>query len=541
MRERLLGIVNGGRDRWKALGRNQKIQIIAIAAVIVLALVFTLYLTMRTKMVMLVDNKDLTVISEMRAAVSDAGIASRVTDSGRGLEVDAKRAVDAQVILAEQNLMSDTSGNLFTYQDALSYSGMGTTETIKKENLKKAKESELSQALTTFTGITGAVVTLTLPENSTFFREPVDQARASALITTSRTLDKSEALGIANFLRASVDGLTLDNIEIIDQNYNLVYSGSQGANGGIGTALEQEQDRKTEMEMKLRAQLAPLADEIKVTANLKFDWSSSSTDSTQFQTPVAGSDTGIVSSETVTSQSSTGTQTGGEPGTNANAQTTPQYQAGGAAGASAKANSRTSDYAVNRTDTHTETAVGGLLPDQSSIAIMLYYHPVYDQAQMTAGGSLSGQTWDQFKAATATREVPVDQSIVDNVVAATGIANVSVKAYEIPHFVDEVKTAMNVQQIIIFVVLAILILLLAYGIIARAKPAVITETEPELSVEELLMSTRMDEEKETEAEKLMEIEFNKESETKKQIEKFVAERPEAVAQLLRNWLNNEWE
>jgi len=539
MRDRLLGIVNRARDRWNALGKNQKLQIIVIAAVFVLALILTVYLATRTKMVMLVDNKDLTVISSMQRAVGDAGIRSRTTADGRGLEVDAKMATQAQVILAEQNLMSDSSGNLFTYQDALTYSGMGTTETIKKENLKKAKESSLSQALRTFNGITHAVVTLTLPDNARFFREPVDQARASALITTARTLDKAEALGVANFLRASVDGLTMDNIEIIDQNYNLVYSGSQQQYGGAGNALEQEQQRKSEMEMKLRAQLAPLADEIKVTANLRFDWSRTSSSSVQFQSPNQGSDTGLVSSETVTSESATGTQTGGAPGIGSNNQTTPQYQAGAEAPSTAKANSRSSDYALNRTDTHTETSFGDLMPGQSSIAVMLYYHPIYDEALLTQSGGLGGQTWDQFKAATLTRELPVDQSIIDNVVAATGIANVSVKAYEIPHFADALRTPMNAQQIVIFVILALLILLLAYGIISKARPVEITEVEPELSVEDLLVSTQMEDERARAAEKMLDIDFTKESETKKQIEKFVSEKPEAVAQLLRNWLGDD--
>ncbi|MCL2351488.1 MAG: flagellar M-ring protein FliF [Firmicutes bacterium] len=543
MRDRLLGIANRGKDRWKALGKNQKIQIIVIAAVFALALILTVYLTTRTRMVVLVDNKDLTVISSMQRAVGDTGIAARATSDGRGLEVDAKRATEAQVILAEQNLMSDSSGNLFTYQDALSYSGMGTTETIKKENLKKAKESSLSQALMTFSGIQDAVVTLTLPDNAGFFREPVEQARASALITTAVTLSKSEAQGVANFLRASVDGLTMDNIEIIDQNYNLVYSGSQQAGGGAGSLLEQEQQRKSETEMKLRAQLAPLADEIKVTANLRFDRSKSSSDSVLFHTPNQGSDTGLVSSETVSSESATGAQAGGAPGLTANDQVSAQYQAGTESPTSAKANSRTSDYALNRTDTHTETGFGDLLADQSSIAVMLYYHPIYDEAQLTASGALArdGRTWGEFKAATVTREIPVDQSIVDNVVAATGISNVSVKAYEIPHFADAVRTPMNVQQIMIFVILALLILLLAFGLLSRTRPAEITEIEPALSVEDLLVSTRMEEERAAEAEKLMEIDYSRDSETKKQIEKFVAERPEAVAQLLRNWLSSEWE
>ena len=40
---------------------------------------------------------------------------------------------------------------------------------------------------------------------------------------------------------------------------------------------------------------------------------------------------------------------------------------------------------------------------------------------------------------------------------------------------------------------------------------------------------------------LDDIEAEQSSETKKLIEKFVDENPEAVANLLRNWLNEGWE
>ena len=66
------------------------------------------------------------------------------------------------------------------------------------------------------------------------------------------------------------------------------------------------------------------------------------------------------------------------------------------------------------------------------------------------------------------------------------------------------------------------------------KPVEVTELEPELSVESLLKTTK-------ENQQLEEIEFNDKSSAREQIEKFVDENPEAVASLLRNWLNEEWE
>ena len=61
---------------------------------------------------------------------------------------------------------------------------------------------------------------------------------------------------------------------------------------------------------------------------------------------------------------------------------------------------------------------------------------------------------------------------------------------------------------------------------------VVVEEEEELSVEKLLESA-------PEA-TVEELEVESKSETRKMIEKFVDDNPEAAANLLRNWLNEDW-
>ena len=85
------------------------------------------------------------------------------------------------------------------------------------------------------------------------------------------------------------------------------------------------------------------------------------------------------------------------------------------------------------------------------------------------------------------------------------------------------------------IILAVLIgALLIFVIIRGTAPVKVAETEPELSVEDLLATTKENEEN------LEEIELSDKSETRKMIEKFVDENPEAVAMLLRNWINDDW-
>ena len=80
-------------------------------------------------------------------------------------------------------------------------------------------------------------------------------------------------------------------------------------------------------------------------------------------------------------------------------------------------------------------------------------------------------------------------------------------------------------------------LMLGYVVFrSTRKEEQVVEPEPELSVESLLATTK----EATEKESLEDIGFSEKSETRVMIEKFVDENPEAVASLLRNWLNEEW-
>ena len=86
------------------------------------------------------------------------------------------------------------------------------------------------------------------------------------------------------------------------------------------------------------------------------------------------------------------------------------------------------------------------------------------------------------------------------------------------------------------VILTLLIAgLLVFVIIKGTSPVEVTELEPELSVEDLLATTQEDDKQ-----NLDEIELSDKSETRQLIEKFVDENPEAVALLLRNWINEDW-
>ena len=89
------------------------------------------------------------------------------------------------------------------------------------------------------------------------------------------------------------------------------------------------------------------------------------------------------------------------------------------------------------------------------------------------------------------------------------------------------------MSLIISLVLILLILgVLIFVIMKSMKTVKEPVEEEELSVENLLQSTKDSE--------VGDLEVETKSDTRKMIEKFVDENPEAAANLLRNWLQEDW-
>jgi flagellar M-ring protein FliF len=192
------------------------------------------------------------------------------------------------------------------------------------------------------------------------------------------------------------------------------------------------------------------------------------------------------------------------------------------------------DYLPNETITTTKKAAGDINYDTSSISVVAYNYVVYNEDTLKANGSLDEMTFDQFVEQNKNQvRTEVDDEIINAISKATNIpvANISVIAYEQPMFQysEGGIDPMNILQIVI----AVLILaMLGFVVFRSLRVEREEEVAEEISVEDLL--------EEQEQENLEDIGFSEKSETRILIEKFVDENPEAVASLLRNWLNEDW-
>ncbi len=150
-------------------------------------------------------------------------------------------------------------------------------------------------------------------------------------------------------------------------------------------------------------------------------------------------------------------------------------------------------------------------------------------------GLLDGVSWEEYKLNNQGKtKIEIDPDLYNVVSNATGIAadRITIVAYRENVFFDREGLGITATDAIQIALVIVILALLAFVLLRSMRGEKEEVQEEELSVESLLQSTP--------EENLEDIGLESQSETRKLIDKFVDENPEAAASLLRNWLNEDW-
>ena len=195
-------------------------------------------------------------------------------------------------------------------------------------------------------------------------------------------------------------------------------------------------------------------------------------------------------------------------------------------------------YQNNVSDSLVSIPAGSIKFDESSISVsMIKVREYYEENVKRQGLLDGGMTWEDFKEANgADIKQEVDEDFYRMVAAASGISEdkISIIAYETPVFHDKEGLSITGTDIASIVLILLILGLLAFVILRSMGPRKKKEEEEELpSLEKLVQATAPEATVE-------DIDTEAKSEVRKMVEKFVDENPEAAANLLRNWLNEDW-
>lgn len=533
MPERIKNILDKIKQFWLKFNLKQRILFISIFVISVVAIVVLANVLGKKDKVKIKSCKDETELVEVRQLLRDNGF-NVSYDDDYNVYVPEDSVTEAKLVLGTNRISSDG----YSLEDATS-SSFSTTETVMNEKIKAYLESKFKSDLESMEPIRSARVTITYRNNgNNIFAENQD-AKITAVLDLKKQLTDEQSEAIGMLLATNVGNNNTNSVFVVDTNGNMIYSGNT-ANAAYGSnATEKVRAMYRNAIIRGAQELiygTGLYNDVQMMVNLDVNFDNVEIVDHKYSLP-DGTDEGLKTHSYKINSEGTMAEAGGVPGTDSNSNDT-SYMIQNSDGSSSTYSLEDYDFVQNETVTTTSKTPGEIRFDNSSAAIVCVNNKVITEEQAEKQGLLNDMTWEEYKAANSEPvEIEVQDELKAAIATGSGIpaGKISILAYSRMTFFDKVTTKTRNSWLVLQIILAVLIAgLLAFIIIRSTRPVAVEETEPELSVEDMLATTKQQQQP------LEEIDLQDKSETRKAIEKFVDENPEAVALLLRNWLNEGW-
>lgn len=519
---------------WSKFDSKQKTVVVAIALGVILAFVGLYTLLSRPNYTLLKNCSDATEGAQIVELLDENNIKYKTNDAGTRITVPKKSLAEANLALASSGI----TPNSYDIDTALS-GGFTVTEADKQKRYELYLEDKLAKDfLAKFNAIKSAVVDISLAENDGTLLSQKEESTVSVVLEIDGDFDETNAASLAQALAGCLHKSNTEGVVIMDMDANLLFSGSdeQSHAGNASSLLGVKTEAESLTNAKVKNVLSNTGQfgDIKVSSNLNIDFSSRE-HTTHTYTPADGQSQGVLGEEEYYASEAQGGG-GGTPGTDSNNESTYQYATGEYSTSTIEEYYK--KYLPNEDIEYTQIPAGVVDYSQSNVAVSSIKYIVIKEDDVKKAGELDGISWDEYKRGNAEkRKVAVNEEMITLVHNATGIPEeqISIVAYEENVFVDKERASVDMANVIQIVLIILILVLLAIVVLKSMKTVKEEEQPEELSVENLLQSNPVPTEP-----GLDDIEMEESSETKKAIEKFVDENPEAVANLLRNWLNEEW-
>ena len=533
MQERIQELLNKIKEWWKALSVKQRTLIVCVSAAIVLAFVVLATVLSKPQYTLLAECETTTEAAEIKEILEGEGIVPLVSDDGLQIRVVTSQLSEANLLLGANEIQAAGYGI-----DNVTSGGFSTTESDKRRRyilyLEKSLENDF---IGMFPAIKDASVKLNIPDHNGTLIAAKQDSYAAIVLNLQGEFSPDSAAFLAKAVATQLGNDDTKNITIMDSDGNMLYSGSDDysttGNATSQMTVKQQAQNLVAGEVRRVLQGTNGFDSIEVASNLIIDFSTTKITDHDYESD-ENSTQGLLAEANIYESDSTAG--GGDvPGTDSNDEGTT-YVIEDNTNQSTTISEENYKYLPNEEIEEKQIPPGAIDYAASSLAVTAIDYVVIEEEIAKKQGLLDGITWEEYKAANSDRtRIEIEEDLIDVVAKATGIStdNISIIAYSENWFVDKEGLQVETADVIVFVLIALILGLLAFVILrSMMKDKRASETEEELSVESLLQSTP-----ETELEN---IELEAKSETRLMIEKFVEENPEAVANLLRSWLNEDW-
>ena len=519
------------KEWWDKFTTRQKTIIITISAAVVFTFAIVIYVFTRPQYTRLGVYETAAQAAEVIDILDSAGVKHKESADGRKIDVEVKDLSVANIAIGSAGFVpSEYSSLAETLQGSLS-----TTASDKEKLYQDYMRAKLERDLEHFTAVKSAIVNLHIPQQVGTLSAQKQEASAYIQLELDGIFTSANAAAMARVVQSFLGNESTANIVIVDNDANLLFSGDV-YNSSVGIAnsmleLQSQAEAMVESQVKRVLLGTNQFNNIDVSSHLTVDFSSYEETVKQYYAN-EGREEGMLSSEKLFESENTNSGAA-VPGAESNDGTVMVHPDYGSSSSSQSESER--NFLPNENIKYTITPAGSIEYAKSSISISMIRYRELHEEDAKEQGLLDGISWKEYKAANSGDvKLEVDPEFYSMVANATSMSedNITIIAYESPVFYDKESTPINWTDVFSIVAFVVILSLLAIVVFRSMQAQKEVTGEEELSVEDLLQSTPESE--------LEDIDVEAKSETRRMIEKFVDENPEAAAALLRNWLNADW-
>lgn len=517
-------------DWWEKFTPRQKRTIVILALGVIIAFAIMIVSVTRPQY-----TKIYTATSEAEAqSVIDLLVAEGYdyTTSEDGLEIyiNEDEYTTANLYLGSNKIYTDAFGI-----DNVTEGGFSATESDRQRRYVVYLEGLIESSLSAYNFVDYAIVHLNIAEDDGTMISQNKDSSASVILNLSDECTMDMAAALARFVATALGNETTENIVILDTDGNALFSGSDEAStfGTASSQLALTEQVANLMKNDVRQMLIATNEfsTVEVAANIVLD-NSYTEYAEHLYWPADGQEQGVLASEDLYESNNSG-GISGVPGTDSQTETTYVYEDSEYSNSNVIEESR--DFLPNESTTLQQIPAGSIVYDQSSLTVTCLKYNMIKEEDVERQGLLDGITWEDYQLNNSGRvRMEVDEQLYQAVSTATGIAvdDITIIAYEEPMFIDKEGLGIDRTDILQIILIVLILALLAFVMYRSMKQQAVEEEETEISIDEILRSTPIEE--------IEEIGVEDKSEARKIIEKFVEDNPEAAASLLRNWLSEDW-
>lgn len=270
-------ITTRARSLWGRLNRWQIITLVMVAIIGILIMVFFLAKPRRADMVFLYTDLSVTDAADIAESLKEMRISYELSRGGTAVSVPSKDLYEARMNLAREGLPRDSTVGFEIFDKT----AFGATDFTQKMNYRRALQGELTRTILQLKEVEAARVHIAIPEPELYTdREKPSSASVLVKLRKGAFLTRGQVEGIVRLVASSVEGLSANNITIIDVEGNTLFAGDGGSQGSSASLLTMsqleakrlyEKDLEKSIETMLAQVLGPRKVVVRVNADIDFD------------------------------------------------------------------------------------------------------------------------------------------------------------------------------------------------------------------------------------------------------------------------------